>query len=66
MGGRHHHVVIGNDSIRWVLRERTLIEAIGHRGTEAEVVLSPVVGGNLRVRFTHSKFCSYGNSDSIV
>ena len=30
----HHHVVIGDDGIRWVLREWTLIETIGYLGPE--------------------------------
>jgi hypothetical protein len=38
------------------------MEAIGNVGTGAEIVVSPVVGRNLRrLRFTNSKFCSHGN-----
>jgi hypothetical protein len=33
-------------------------------GTGAEVVVAPVVGGNLRLRFTASKLRSYGNCNS--
>jgi hypothetical protein len=62
--GQRQIVVRGNDGSSWILREPTLIEAIGHPRTGAEGVVSPIVGGNFRLRFTHSKFCNYGNSDS--
>src|SRR5580692_1250298 len=57
----HYHVVGRNDGIRRVLRERTLIQSIGQAGTGAEVVVSPVVGGNVCLRPAHSQICSYAN-----
>ena len=33
-------------------------------GPEPKSIVSPVVGGNLCLRLTHSKFCSYRDSDS--
>src|SRR5580692_2058193 len=62
-----HHAVVGGDrGIVWVLRERPLIEPISHLGATAEVIASPVVGGDHSWRFADSKFSSYCNGDTAL
>jgi len=64
--GGHDHVIVGNHRVGRILRERTLIQAVGNERAGAEIILPPIVCGNQCMGLACSKLSGGGQRDTAL